>query len=39
MAKERGLKAIDPAVALCMTLGAVAGGSGPPVFDVRAIIV
>jgi phage terminase large subunit-like protein len=38
LAKERSLNKIDPAVAVCMALGAAAGGTSPRVFDVRAMI-
>jgi phage terminase large subunit-like protein len=38
MAKERSLNKIDPAVAVCMALGAAAAGTGPPGIDVLAMI-
>jgi phage terminase large subunit-like protein len=38
LAKERSLNRIDPAVALCMALGAAAAGSGPQGIDVMAMI-
>ena len=38
MAKERSLNKIDPAVAVRMALGVAAGGTGPPVIDVMAMM-
>ena len=38
MAEERSFNKINPAVAVYMALGAAAAGSGPRVFDVRAMI-
>jgi hypothetical protein len=38
LAKERSLNKIDPAVAVCMALGAAAAGSGPQGIDVMAMI-
>jgi hypothetical protein len=38
MAKERSLNKIDPAVAVCMALGAAAAGTSPRGIDVLAMI-
>ena len=38
LAKERSLNKIDPAVALCMAIGAAAGEAGAPQADVFAMI-